>query len=225
MLRVTRSDRSCRALPFVISSPPRATIACASSTSTCGKTTSTSTRSPPAWNGRTALKLNDEELPVVAKRLSIEGTEKEILGTLCRRFNLSLIALTMGGEGALLCSPEACSLQPGLPVEVADTVGAGDAFTAALAIGRLKGRDLDTINRHANHVARYACSQPAPRRPCRRNFSTEQSIRHTPCAVFSGGTRSVPDTITLNCRIGIVHLMPEKNDSGHLAGGCGNPAA
>ncbi len=79
----------------------------------------------------TVLKLNDEELPVVAKRLSIEGTEKEILGTLCRRFNLSLIALTMGGEGALLCSPEACSLQPGLPVEVADTVGAGDAFTAA----------------------------------------------------------------------------------------------
>jgi fructokinase len=118
----------------------------------------------------TVLKLNDEELPVVAQKLSIPGAEKEILGTLCRRFNLDLIALTMGGEGALLFTPEASSVQPGLPVEIADTVGAGDAFTAALALGLLKGRDLDTINRHANCIARYVCSQPGATPPMPREL-------------------------------------------------------
>ena len=113
----------------------------------------------------TVLKLNDEELPVVARLLSIEGTDKEMLSTLCRRFNLGLIALTMGGQGAMLFSPEACAVQPGLPVEVADTVGAGDAFTAALAVGLLQRRDLDAINRHANRVACYVCGQPGATPP------------------------------------------------------------
>jgi fructokinase len=122
----------------------------------------------PGLTWATVLKLNDEELPVVAEMLSIEGSATETLGTLCRRFNLSLIALTKGGKGSLLFSPEHCAIQPGLPVEVADTVGAGDAFTAALAMGLLAGLDLETIGAHANRVASYVCSQhgatpPMPR--------------------------------------------------------------
>ena len=54
-------------------------------------------------------------------------------------FQLSLIALTMGGKAPCCFRPKRRSIQPGLPVEVADTVGAGDAFTAALAIGLLAG--------------------------------------------------------------------------------------
>ena len=46
------------------------------------------------------------------------------------------------------------------PVEVSDTIGAGDAFTAALVVGRLAGRPLDEINRHANEVAAFVCSRP-----------------------------------------------------------------
>jgi len=113
----------------------------------------------PGLTWATVLKLNDEELPVVARLLSIDGTGEEILGTLCRRFNLNLIALTKGGAGSLLFSPERRSIQPGLPVEIADTVGAGDAFTAVLAMGLLAGLDLDAINRHANRVACYVCSR------------------------------------------------------------------
>jgi len=107
----------------------------------------------------TVLKLNDEELPVVAELLSIAGGEEEILGELCLRFNLRLIALTKGAGGAMLFTPGRCSVQPGLPVEVADAVGAGDAFTAALAMGMLAGLDLDVIGAHANRLARYVCSQ------------------------------------------------------------------
>ena len=43
---------------------------------------------------------------------------------------------------------------------VADTVGAGDSFTAALALGMLAGWSLDEINRRAVEVAAYVCSQP-----------------------------------------------------------------
>ena len=111
------------------------------------------------------LKLNDEELPVVAKLLSIGGAEEEMLAALCRRFDLRLIALTKEAQGSLLFSPNGSSAQPGLAVEVADTVGAGDAFTAALAMGMLAGLGLDVINAHANRVARYVCSQPGATPP------------------------------------------------------------
>ena len=105
------------------------------------------------------LKLNDEELPMVARLLSIPGEEQDVLGTLCRRFHLDLIALTKGSQGSVLYSSGACSVQPGLPTQVVDTVGAGDAFTAAMAMGLLAGLDLDAINQHANRVASYVCGQ------------------------------------------------------------------
>ena len=40
-----------------------------------------------------------------------------------------------------------------------DTVGSGDAFTAALALGMLSGSDLRTINDYANRVASFVCSK------------------------------------------------------------------
>ena len=82
-----------------------------------------------------------------------------MLAALCRRFDLRLVALTKGAQGSLLFTPQERSVQAGLAVEVADTVGAGDAFTAALSMGMLAGLRLDVINAHANRVARFVCSQ------------------------------------------------------------------
>jgi fructokinase len=56
----------------------------------------------PGLSWATVLKLNDEELPVLAKLMSIEGTATQMLATFCRRFNLDLIALTKGGHGSVL---------------------------------------------------------------------------------------------------------------------------
>jgi fructokinase len=43
-------------------------------------------------------------------------------------------------------------------IDVVDTVGAGDMFTAAIIVGMLRGHDLDYINECANRLAGFICS-------------------------------------------------------------------
>ncbi|MBI3931686.1 MAG: carbohydrate kinase [Chloroflexi bacterium] len=105
------------------------------------------------------LKLNTEELPVLARLLSMEGDERRLLSALSRRFHLKLVALTMGAGGSLLYSQERIYAHDGYKTDVVDTVGSGDAFTAALALGMLSGSDLATINDYANRVASFVCSK------------------------------------------------------------------
>jgi fructokinase len=71
-----------------------------------------------------------------------------------------LVALTRGAKGSLLLAAGEYDECESPPAEVVDTVGAGDAFTAALITGFLRELPLTTINRHANAVASYVCSQP-----------------------------------------------------------------
>ena len=106
------------------------------------------------------LKLNDDELPIVARLLDIEGSESEILAELTEHYGLRLVALTKGENGSRLYSRDGDSSLTGTPdVRVADSVGAGDAFTAATVMGLLKGNGLDHINEHAGCIAAYVCSQ------------------------------------------------------------------
>jgi len=106
------------------------------------------------------LKLNDEELPLVAIMLDVTGDETQLLAELTDRFALDLIALTKGSHGSRLYADGKDSSHPGCNVErIADTVGAGDSFTAAITLGWLHGRGLDAINEHANKVAGFVCSQ------------------------------------------------------------------
>jgi fructokinase len=113
------------------------------------------------------LKLNDQELPELAAMQGLAGGEDAQLEELLNRYALRLVALTRGGRGSLLVSAEGRSEQPALVVEVVDTVGAGDAFTAALALGLLHGWPLDKTNRLAAEVAAFVCTQPggAPELP------------------------------------------------------------
>jgi fructokinase len=111
------------------------------------------------------VKLSDEELPVVARLLDIGGTEDEITRALLSRHNLKLLALTRGGRGSRLVFPGGMVDHPGVAVTVADTVGAGDAFTAALVMGLLRGLDYDRIQDAANRLAAYVCSQPGATPP------------------------------------------------------------
>ena len=106
------------------------------------------------------LKLNDDELPVLADLYGFSGSHLEVMQNLAEQFQLRCIALTRGANGAILACGNAVSDLPGATVKVVDTVGAGDAFTAAMTLGLLDGRDIDEVNRRAIAAASWVCSQP-----------------------------------------------------------------
>ena len=103
------------------------------------------------------LKINDEELSVVSGMFSLPSNENDALKTLIDRHNLSLAVLTRGGKGSLIISSNGESDLPGQPVEMVDTIGAGDSFTAAFVLAHLKGFSLDDVNRYATKVAAHVC--------------------------------------------------------------------
>lgn len=106
------------------------------------------------------LKLNHEELPVVARLLDLPAQSDQAISALLERYELRLIALTRGGDGSSLFSRFRASHHPGYPVaQLADTVGAGDSFTAALVMGLLHMDDLDTIHDRAARLASFVCTQ------------------------------------------------------------------
>ena len=113
------------------------------------------------------LKLNDEELPVLSSSCGLSGSATSVMERLRERYNLRLVALTRGAKGAILLTENSLSVCDGFAVEVRDTVGAGDAFTAAMTLGLLLGHELDRINEHACRVAAFVCSQDgaAPKLP------------------------------------------------------------
>lgn len=107
-----------------------------------------------------AVKLNDEELPIVAELCGLRAAgARDQAVELAARYNLRLAALTRGPGGSLLVAGATQDECPAPPTTVVDTVGAGDAFTATLVLGFLRGLPLPAINRHANAVASYVCSQ------------------------------------------------------------------
>lgn len=105
------------------------------------------------------LKLSDEELPVLANQFALTGDCQSQLGELQQRFDLTAIAYTRGEDGAILLRGDEISYCLGLPTKVIDTVGAGDAFTAAFVAGLLERRPLDEINERACRIAAFVCSQ------------------------------------------------------------------
>lgn len=105
------------------------------------------------------LKLNDDELPHLASICGVEGDETEMLRRLHDQFQLRSIALTRGSNGAVILRGKEISNLSGRPVEVADTVGAGDAFTAAMTLGLLRGDSVEEINQRAIRTAAFVCSK------------------------------------------------------------------
>ncbi len=116
------------------------------------------------------FKLSDEELDIVASACGIAGSEAEVLSTLRQRYELRLIALTRGRHGAtLICENQRSDCQ-GISVDVKDTVGAGDAFTATMAVGLLAEKPLEAINRRACEVAAFVCSHSGATPPLPENL-------------------------------------------------------
>jgi fructokinase len=106
-----------------------------------------------------ALKLNDDELPIVATLCGANGSTIRQLQKIQSHYGLKFIALTRGADGAVLIRGDEVSEFAGVATEVKDTVGAGDSFTAAMLLKLLAGVGLQETNEFACRIAAYVCSQ------------------------------------------------------------------
>jgi fructokinase len=75
------------------------------------------------------------------------------LADLRRRYDVELAALTRGARGCLIQTEDEEIAVPGVPVAVADTIGAGDAFSAGLLVYVLEGKPLADAAVFANRLA------------------------------------------------------------------------
>jgi len=107
----------------------------------------------------TILKLNDEELPVLSELFALTGEVKNQLTQLLSRFNLRTVVYTMGEKGSIIMTGNEYSFLESPKVVVADTVGAGDSFTAVFVSGLLKGAPLSKVHEMATRIAAYVCTQ------------------------------------------------------------------
>jgi len=108
------------------------------------------------------MKMNDVEAPLVLNLLgyAAEATLRAGAERLLTEFaNLTLVAITRGGEGSLLVSRSEWDEHSGVAIKVADTIGAGDAFTAAMTHYLLKGAPLHTLNEAGNRWGSFVASQ------------------------------------------------------------------
>ena len=106
------------------------------------------------------LKINDEELVIIGRMFGYGGLDMEdkcwlILG----KYNLDMLVLTCGVNGSYVFTPGSMSRQDTPCVEVADTVGAGDSFTAAFCAAILQGRSIAEAHKLAVNVSAYVCTQ------------------------------------------------------------------
>ena len=106
------------------------------------------------------LKLSDEELPTVCKAcsLSTENTLSQQAQNLRSLFDLEMVVVTRGADGAMLVTRNETLEQLGVPANVKDTVGAGDAFTAAFVMGWLREETHSHNLFQACTIAAKACS-------------------------------------------------------------------
>jgi fructokinase len=120
------------------------------------------------------VKLNHEELPRIMDLFGFDHRDEiTSADTLVEQHHLKLLCVTRGCRGSLLLGGHGLNEHPGYRIQVADTIGAGDAFTAGLVHEYLRGASLPEMNETANRVGAWVASQvgamPAP---------GEHGIRH-----------------------------------------------
>ena len=106
------------------------------------------------------LKINDEELVTVSRIFGYPGIDlQDKCLILLDKFNLDVLILTCGVNGSYVFVPDSVSFLPTPQVEVADTVGAGDSFTAAFVANILKGRSVVEAHAKAVETSAYVCTK------------------------------------------------------------------
>ena len=110
-------------------------------------------------NKASALKINDEEIVKIAEIFELKGTDEELCQQLLDKYKLKFLILTKGTRGSYVLTPYEKSFLATPKVTIADTVGAGDSFTAAFVASYLNGRSIAQSHQLAVEVSAYVCQQ------------------------------------------------------------------
>ncbi|WP_288896771.1 carbohydrate kinase [uncultured Capnocytophaga sp.] len=110
-------------------------------------------------NKASALKINDEEIVKIAEIFELQGTDEELCQQLLDKYKLKFLILTKGTRGSYVLTPYEKSFLATPKVTIADTVGAGDSFTAAFVASYLNGRSIAQSHQLAVEVSAYVCQQ------------------------------------------------------------------
>lgn len=106
------------------------------------------------------LKINDEELVTVSRMFGYPGIDlQDKCWILLGKYNLKMLILTCGINGSYVFTPGNVSFQPTPKVDVADTVGAGDSFTAAFIASILKGKSVAEAHSIAVRTSAFVCTK------------------------------------------------------------------
>ena len=106
------------------------------------------------------LKINDEELVTVSRMFGYPGIDlQDKCWILLAKYNLKMLILTCGVNGSYVFTPGEVSFVETPKVEVADTVGAGDSFTAAFVASILKGLPIPDAHKIAVETSAFVCTQ------------------------------------------------------------------
>jgi fructokinase len=107
------------------------------------------------------VKMNHQELAQIAGWIGLAaGSEQQLLQAVKDRFDLQLVLVTRGENGAAVLSAEGYCEHPGYPVTVADTIGSGDAFLATFLSHFLRQQALPVCLQQACLVGAFVASRP-----------------------------------------------------------------
>lgn len=105
------------------------------------------------------LKINDIEMAMISQLFNFKGNEYQICEYLLQKYNLQYLILTVGEKYSTVFSPHDCSLINTPNVEVADTIAAGDSFTATFIQGILEGKTQLQAHKNAVATAAFVCTK------------------------------------------------------------------
>lgn len=105
------------------------------------------------------FKINIDEMAVIRPLFNLNGTDEEVCRALMRRYNLKYVIFTAGEKFSTVYASDETSYFETPAVKVADTVGAGDSFSAAFVYSLLTGKSLQQAHQTAIKVSAFVCTR------------------------------------------------------------------